>query len=126
MLTATSPESISKWPLSPSTRSTVLAELVAPFGSIESTIAFWQEESCQIIALTNQDDAKAYINKNPHLKLPEFVVDAEEGWCLSLTITSQSGGGTYLLFQTNALPELASLISNDANKRGTDDEHTNG
>jgi hypothetical protein len=84
--------------------------LVEPFGTRDGAKAFWQEYPSTIVVLNSKDDVESCLKQlsdvtrlfveTAHFS-PEFIEDLPDNYQLSLTITSDSGNGLYLVKPTD-------------------------
>ena len=84
--------------------------LIEPFGTRDEAKAFWQEYPSTIVVLNSKDDVESCLKKlsevtrlfveTAHFS-PEFIEDLPNSYQLSLTITSDSGNGLYLVKPTD-------------------------
>jgi hypothetical protein len=84
--------------------------LVVPFGTREKAKEFWQEYPSIIVVLNRNDDVEnclKQLSDTTQLFVetaeinPEFIEYLPDNYQLSLTITSDSGNGLYLIKPTN-------------------------
>jgi len=92
--------------LSTVTAINLLEWLIEPFGTIDSTKEFWQQYPSTIVIFNKNDEPKKVLavleGINRHFieqaeTSPEFIENLSCGYQLSLTITSDSGNGFYLV-----------------------------
>lgn len=95
-------------------KNALLVELVKPFDSIESTDQFWQSTSTSLVTVLPDDDTNLLLDEYGDLLVPfsccEFITPLVGDWYLALAITSQDGGGRYLLFPCERHSELTTLL----------------
>jgi hypothetical protein len=114
MRTLTSLKQISNLPHSRAVRQCLLAELLLPFDSIESTDAFWEETSTTLYAVLPDEDVESLFESSDEVfeqfTCTEFITPLSDNWYLALAISSQAGGGSYLLFPCEKHSKLTSLL----------------
>ena len=114
MRALTSLNQISNLPHSRDVRQSLLAELLLPFDSIESTDAFWEETSTTLYAVLPDDDVEQLFESSGEVfeqfTCTEFITPLSDNWYLALAISSQAGGGCYLLFPCEKHSKLTSLL----------------
>ncbi len=114
MMTLTSLEQIKDLPHSPEVRRVLSAELLMPFGTLVLANAFWLETSTVLVAVLPDEDV-ALLLSDPsevfkHFTEFEFITELVGNWYLALAITSQNGGGRYLLFPSGMHSKLSTLL----------------
>lgn len=96
--------------LSPITAQSVVELLTVPFTSLDEAKEFWLEYPSTIVVLNSKDTPEIVLAMLDDLSrhfieqaelTPEFVEALPEGYQLSLTITSDSGNGFYLIKPTD-------------------------
>lgn len=114
MKTLTSLSQISNLPHSRDVRQSLLNELLLPFDSIESTDTFWKKTSTTLYAVLPDDDVEQVFESCKEVfeqfTCTEFITPLSDNWYLALAISSQAGGGSYLLFPCEKHSKLASLL----------------
>jgi hypothetical protein len=114
MRTLTSLNQINSLPHSLDVMQSLLAELLLPFDSIESTDAFWEETSTILYALLPDDDVDQIFESSNEVfeqfNSTEFITHLSGKWYLALAISSQAGGGSYLLLPCEEHSKLTSLL----------------
>jgi hypothetical protein len=114
MRTLTSLNQISNLPHSPDVRQFLLAELLQPFDSIESADAFWEETSTTLSVVLPDDDVEQLFESCDEVfeqfTCTEFITQLFDNWYLALAISSQAGGGSYILFPCEKHSKLTSLL----------------
>lgn len=114
MRTLTSLNQINNLPHSLDIKKALAAELLLPFDSIDSTDAFWQETSTTLLAVLPDEDTEQLFEKLSEVfelfTCTEFITQLSDNWYLALAITSQDGGGSYLLFPCEEHSKLTTLL----------------
>ncbi|GGQ10534.1 hypothetical protein [Shewanella litoralis] len=91
----------------------LMAECLTPFGSFDAAEHFWHDYQTQLFAFMPEDNIELVLENVTDLtdsfECSEFITHLADNWYLALVITTQAGGGNYLLFQGgvhNALDKL--------------------
>ena len=97
------PEDVRELPLDPTVLAQLLQELIElPFGSVDDAAAFWKQETTCLFLIEPQDDLDQVFRSNPQLAntltTPEFVLRLDSTWTIVLIITTDGGGGCYVVF----------------------------
>ncbi len=98
----------------------LMAELLMPFDSTKDAEMFWKETDTKLYALLPEEmtlDSKSLAVISDQFECVESIVHLTENWYLALVITSQDGGGSYLLFPQSIHPQLDQLF-NEYNTKG--------
>lgn len=114
METLTSPLQFDLLPHAEVVKVALMTELLMPFDSTEGAEEFWQETNTKLFALlpeevTPESNSLAVILEQ--FECVESIVHLTENWYLALVITSQDGGGSYLLFPQSIHPQLDQLLT---------------
>jgi hypothetical protein len=84
--------------------------LIEPFGTRDKAKEFWQEYPSTIVILNRNDNVESCLKQLSDVTRsfvetaesnPEFIEYLPDNYQLSLTITSDSGNGLYLIKPTN-------------------------
>lgn len=114
MKTLTSLEQLLSLPHSSEVLNAVLAELLIPFDTTSATNAFWLETSTTLLAVLPDENTEQLLADSSEVFEPftctEFITELSGNWYLALTITSQDGGGLYLLFPHEQHSKLSTLL----------------
>jgi len=119
MQTLTSPLQFDLLPHAETVKVALMAELLMPFDSTEDADEFWQETNTKLFALPPKETtAEGSVPESNSLAVileqfecVESIVHLNDNWYLALVITSQDGGGSYLLFQQYIHPQLDQLLT---------------
>lgn len=110
----TSLDQVNLLPHSKAVRSALLKELVAPFGSVEKTNAFWKEYPTELFALLPNEDIELFLQRSADVfelfECAEFITHLCDNWYVALAITSQEGAGCYLLLPHGVHNTLDNLL----------------
>lgn len=110
----TSLDQVNFLPHSKAVRTALLNELIAPFGSVEKTNAFWNEYPTKLFALLPNEDIALFLQGSADVfelfECAEFTAHLDDNWYVALAITSQDGAGCYLLFPYGVHNTLDSLL----------------
>lgn len=103
MILITSPENVRELPLDPTVLSQLHQELIElPFGCVDTAATFWKQETTCLFLIEPHDDFEQILNDNPQLTsiltTPEYAIQLNSTWTIALTITTDGGGGYYLVF----------------------------
>lgn len=114
MQTLISPLQFDLLPHAESVKVALMAELLMPFDSTEGADEFWQETNTKLFALPlaetiPEPNSLAVILEQ--FEDVESIVHLAENWYLALVITSQDGGGSYLLFPQSIHSQLDQLLT---------------
>ena len=85
-----------------------------PFDSTKDAEMFWKETDTKLFALLPEEmalDSNSLAVISEQFECVESIVHLTENWYLALVITSQDGGGSYLLFQQFIHPQLDQLLT---------------
>jgi len=110
----TSPVQFDLLPHAEAVKVALMVELLMPFESTNDAEVFWKETSTQLFALPPEETAPESNSLTDILPLfedVESIVHLENNWYLALAISSQDGGGSYLLFPQSIHPQLDQLLS---------------
>jgi hypothetical protein len=114
MMTITSLEQIQDLPHTPEVRRALTAELLMPFGTLTLANAFWLETTTVLVAvLPDENVGLLHCDSSEvfkHFTELEFITELSGHWHLALTVTSQDGGGRYLLFPSVMHSTLSTLL----------------
>lgn len=107
-------EEIKDLPHDSKVKNALLSELVKPFDSIQFANQFWGMTSTTLVAVLPTDESDILLDECSDLFAPfscvEFIEPLVDGWSLALAITSQDGGGRYLLFSSVRHSKLTTLL----------------
>lgn len=97
------PEDVRELPLDPTVLAQLHRELIElPFGSVDTAAEFWNQETTCLFLIEPQDDLDQIFSNNPQLEItlttPEFVLRLDTTWTIVLIITTDGGGGCYVVF----------------------------
>jgi hypothetical protein len=114
MKTLTSLEQIQSLPHSPEVLNALSTELLLPFDTTSATDAFWLETSTTLLVVLPDEDTEQLLDNFSEVlgqfTCTEFITQLSGNWYLALTITSQDGGGQYLLFPCEKHSQLSTLL----------------
>ncbi|SFF95761.1 hypothetical protein [Neptunomonas qingdaonensis] len=110
-----SPENVGELPLDPTVLTQLHRELIElPFGSVDCAAKFWKQETTHLFLIEQNDNLNQIFIDNPQLtsilNTPEFVIPLNAHWTIALTITTDGGGGYYLVFPTGIDDRLDQLL----------------
>lgn len=114
METLTSPLQFDLLPHAEFVKVALMAELLMPFDSIEDADEFWQETNTKLFALSLTEtiaESNSLSVVLEQFECVESIVHLTQNWYLALAITSQDGGGSYLLFPQSIHPQLDQLLT---------------
>tara|TARA_R110000737_G_C14563283_1_gene482684 strand:- start:297 stop:647 length:351 start_codon:yes stop_codon:yes gene_type:complete len=114
MITLTSLEQIQDLSHSHEVRRALAAELLMPFGTLALANVFWLETSTILLAVLPDENVEQLLSDSSevfkHFTELEFITELVGNWYLTLIITSQDGGGRYLLFPSGMHSKLSTLL----------------
>lgn len=91
------------------------ALVTVPFGSLEEALKFWNVHSTSLVVAESKDNPDSLLATYPQLHhlltYPEFVTRLSNGWFLALSVTTDDGSGSYLLFPEGVDDDLDQLIA---------------
>jgi hypothetical protein len=92
----------------------LMTELLMPFDSTKDAEMFWKETDTKLFALLSEEtapDSNSLAVVLEQFECVESIVHLTGKWYLALVITSQDGGGSYLLFPQFIHPQLDQLLT---------------
>lgn len=112
---------VSTWPtndrlaIPPAVFEQLINLLIEPFGDEKTARDFWAEEACSLLYFTRADNVSELVSlgvlnrsvMDHALNFPDISEVLIDGYLLNLAITSDSGGGTYLLLHPTFSPTRA-------------------
>lgn len=114
MQTLTSPSHFDLLPHVETVKVALMAELLMPFDSTKDAVMFWKETDTKLFALLPEEttlDANSLAVISEQFECVESIVHLTGNWYLALVISSQDGGGSYLLFPQSIHPQLDQLLT---------------
>jgi hypothetical protein len=127
MQTLTSPLQFDLLPHVETVKVALMTELLMPFESTKDAEIFWKETDTKLFTLLPEEmtlDSNSLAVISEQFECVESIVHLTENWYLALVITSQDGGGSYLLFQQSIHPHLDQLLT-ECNTKGENYEPQN-
>lgn len=101
MITINSPSQVVQLPLADDVINTLIQEIEQPFESAIAVTVFWKQTNTRLLFIEPDDDLIALSESdqllNFALEYPEWAIDLPHNYQLSMAVTTDDGGGCYLL-----------------------------
>lgn len=107
VITINSPSQVIQLPLDDDLINALILEIEQPFESAVAVTVFWQQTNTRLLLIEPDDDLDNLSKSDPVLafaiEYPEWIINLPQDHQLSLAVTTDDGGGCYLLCPTQLI-----------------------
>lgn len=107
MITINTPSNVVQLPVADNVINALIQEIEQPFESAIAVSIFWKETNTRLLFIEPGDDLMALSKSEPSiafaLEYPEWAIDLPQNYQLSMAVTTDDGGGCYLLCPSDQL-----------------------
>lgn len=101
MITINTPSQVVQLPLADAVINALIQEIEQPFDSAIAVTVFWKQTNTRLLLIEPEDDLDILTESDPTLafalEYPEWSIKLPHDYQLSLAVTTDDGGGCYLL-----------------------------